>query len=125
MVTNIENVPHAILIRALEPLEGIEWMLQRTGKKKVDATLTKGPGNVSKALGLHTGHTGYSLSGDKIFIGEDDFIVAPHHIIATKRIGVDYAEEDALLPYRFLLLGSKFVSGKAKDNQTVKILGRE
>jgi DNA-3-methyladenine glycosylase len=51
VVTNIENTPHAVLIRALEPLTGIDTMLYRTRKAKLDHTLTRGPGNVSKALG--------------------------------------------------------------------------
>ncbi|HEX2631028.1 MAG TPA: DNA-3-methyladenine glycosylase, partial [Chitinophagaceae bacterium] len=53
VVTNSKDTPHAILIRALEPVQGIPLMLERTGKEKPDATLTRGPGNVSKALGIH------------------------------------------------------------------------
>ena len=59
VVTNEQETPHAILIRALEPLKGIDTMLERTNKKQLDHTLTRGPGNVSKALGIsfkhHTG----------------------------------------------------------------------
>lgn len=115
IVTNKENIPHAILVRALEPLEGIETMLQRTGKKKSDHTLTRGPGNLSKALGLTTSHSGQSLFGNKIFIGEDRFRTHASDIVITSRIGVDYAGEDARLPYRFFLKGNPFVSGKKKD----------
>src|SRR5258708_1592454 len=71
VVTNSKDVPHAILIRALEPIEGVEEMLLRTGKKKPDHSLTKGPGNVSKALGVFTKHTGASLVDNKIFIEDD------------------------------------------------------
>jgi DNA-3-methyladenine glycosylase len=117
VITNLGDVPHAILIRALEPLEGIDIMLQRTGKIKLDYTLTKGPGNVSKALGLFTHHTGINLSGNEIFIGDDGFRISAKNILITKRIGVDYAAEDAELPYRFIIKGNKFVSGKAKDNK--------
>ena len=53
IVTNKSDVPHAILIRAVEPMEGIDIMLRRTGKKKLDETLTRGPGNVGKAFGFH------------------------------------------------------------------------
>jgi len=117
VITNAQDVPHAILIRALEPLEGIDTMLERTGKIKVDYTLTKGPGNVSKALGLFTHHTGTNLSGDEIFIGDDGFKISPKNILITKRIGVDYAAEDAALPYRFIIKGNKFVSGKKSINE--------
>lgn len=112
VVTNQRNIPHAILVRAVEPMEGIDRMLQRTGKKQPDYTLTKGPGNVGKALGLHTSHTGLSLLGDKIFIADDGFRVKQAEILATPRIGVDYAGDDAALPYRFIIRDNPYVSGK-------------
>jgi len=71
VVTGRKEVPHAVLIRALDPLEGIPVMLKRTGKPVLDHTLTRGPGNLSKALGLHTKDTGTSLLGDVIWIGDD------------------------------------------------------
>src|SRR5580693_1024666 len=61
VVTNRKDVPHAVLVRALEPLEGIPVMLKRMGRERLDHSLTRGPGNVSKALGLRTRHTGLSL----------------------------------------------------------------
>jgi DNA-3-methyladenine glycosylase len=112
VVTNKQDVPHAVLIRALEPIHGINTMLERTGKKVADYTLTKGPGNVSKALGIYTRHTGTSLLGDEMYIAEDDFVPGKKDIIATPRIGVDYAGEDAGLPYRFTLKNNPYVSGK-------------
>jgi DNA-3-methyladenine glycosylase len=112
VVTNKKDVPHAILVRAVHPMEGIDQMLIRTGKKKLDYTLTRGPGNVAKALALHTTHTGTDLSGDLIYIADDDTRVDAHNIIATPRIGVDYAGEDALLTYRFIVKGDPYVSGK-------------
>ena len=112
VVTNVEDVPHAILIRAIEPLTGIDHMLQRTGKIKLDNTLTRGPGNVSKAMGIYTQHTGMDLQGKELFIVDDGFKVKPSQIAATPRIGVDYAGKDALLPYRFILKDNPYVSGK-------------
>ena len=112
VVTNKKDVPHAILIRAVEPLEGIDEMLRRTKKIKLDDTLTKGPGNVSKALGITAHHTGIDLFADEIFIGDDGFKINKKNIIATPRIGVDYAGEDAKLLYRFILKGNVYVSGK-------------
>ncbi len=114
VVTGYRDVPHAVLIRALDPLEGIEEMLLRTNKKKLDYTLTRGPGNVSKALGISTKHTGLSLTGDKIFIVDDRGKYSKNEIAASPRIGVDYAGKDASLPYRFYVKGNPFVSGKPK-----------
>ena len=114
VVTNVKNIPHAILIRAVEPLQGINIMLQRTGKQNPDRTLTSGPGNVSKALGIYTLHSGVSLLDDMIFIADDGFQLRNNAIIATPRIGVDYAQEDALLPYRFIIKDNPYVSGRRK-----------
>lgn len=114
VVTNNREVPHAILVRALEPLQGVQTMLQRTGKKKADHTLTRGPGNVSKAMGIHTGHSRLSLLGNELFIADDGFRYRKAEMASSPRIGVDYAGEDALLPYRFYIKGNPFVSGKPK-----------
>lgn len=114
VVTNNEGTPHAILIRGAEPLQGIEHMLKRTGKLQLDATLTRGPGNVSKALGIFTKHSGYSLHSKEIFLADDGFRPGPGTLAYSPRIGVDYAAEDALLPYRLYIKGNKYVSGKPK-----------
>lgn len=111
VVTNGPDVPHAVLVRALDPLEGIPVMLKRTGKPNLDHTLTRGPGNLSRALGLKTTDTGTSLLGRTIWIGDDGFRVARSQIVATPRIGVDYAGVDAALPYRFFIKGNPYVSG--------------
>lgn len=111
VVTNRKGVPHAVLVRGLEPLEGIPVMLKRTGKIRPDHTLTRGPGNLSKAMGLLTLHTGTSLMGGAVWIGDDGFRVRPSEIGVTPRIGVDYAGEDAALPYRFFLKRNPYVSG--------------
>lgn len=112
VVTNSKETPHAILIRALEPIKGIDEMLRRVGKNKLDTTLTRGPGNLSKALGLFSFHSGQSLLGKDLFIVSDDFVYKKNEIIASPRIGVDFAGKDALLPYRFYIKGNPFVSGK-------------
>lgn len=114
VVTNKADTPHAILIRALEPMKGIETMLERTGKEKQDNTLTRGPGNVCKALGIHTTHTGISLRSQELFIADDGFAYAKKEIFTSPRIGVDYAGADALLPYRFYVKGNANVSGKPR-----------
>ena len=114
VVTNKKDIPHAVLVRAIEPIDGIETMLSRTGKIKLDHTLTKGPGNVSRALGIFTHHTGTSLSGDELYIAEDGYRLKQNQIVITTRIGVDYAAEDSLLPYRFIVKDSPYVSGRRK-----------
>jgi DNA-3-methyladenine glycosylase len=139
VVTNVEDIPNAVLVRALEPLEGIPVMLRRTGKTKLDHTLTRGPGNLSRAMGLLTLHTGMSLLGETtpkealevgrtpktggatgpteaIYIGEDGFRLKKADIGVGPRIGVDYAGEDAALPYRFFIKGCPYVSGKKSQN---------
>lgn len=110
VVTNKKDIPHAILIRAIEPMVGIDIMLKRTGKSSLDFTLTRGPGNVSKAMGILTKHSGMDLLGEELFIARDDFFLSKKDILATKRIGVDYAGKDAGLPYRFILKNNRYVS---------------
>lgn len=111
VVTNSKDIPHAILIRAIEPVKGIELMMKRLQKVKADYSIGRGPGNVSKALGIRTSHTGESLSMNTIFIAKDNETVKKGQIVVSTRIGVDYAEEDALLPYRFYLKDNLYVSG--------------
>ena len=112
VVTNLHDVPHAVLIRGIEPIEGKDIMVARMSKKKFDVTIGKGPGNVSKALGIHTWHTGKELVGDEIYIADDGMKINKSHIISSARIGVDYAGEDAHLNYRFYIKGNDYVSGK-------------
>jgi DNA-3-methyladenine glycosylase len=112
VVTNKQDTPHAILIRGVEPVTGIDIMLERMKKEKADYTIGRGPGNVSKALGIDVKHTSLSLLSDEIYIADDGTKIKPSQIIATPRIGVDYAAEDALLPYRFYVKGNPYVSGK-------------
>jgi DNA-3-methyladenine glycosylase len=112
VVTNSKETPHAILIRALEPVKGIDMMLNRVGKINLDNTLTKGPGNLSKALGIITSHSGCSLRSKELFVADDGFVISKKEIAASPRIGVDYAGKDAKLPYRFYVKGNPFVSGK-------------
>ena len=114
VVTSFSDEPHAVLIRALDPLEGVPEMLLRTHKNKFDETLTRGPGNVSKALGIFTKHTGMSLLDDKLFIANDGGKYNKKEIAASPRIGVEYAGADASLPYRFYVKGNPFVSGKPR-----------
>jgi DNA-3-methyladenine glycosylase len=114
IVTNSNGIPHAILIRGVEPLKGIDLMLQRTSKKVVDETLTRGPGNVGKAFGFHTSQCGLSLQSKELFIADDGYVVKEEDMGISPRIGVAYAGDHAAWDYRFFIKGNKYVSGKIK-----------
>jgi DNA-3-methyladenine glycosylase len=86
-------------------------MLQRTGKLKLDNTLTKGPGNTGRALGISKHHSGLNLTGSKIFICDKGIVFNDSKIGVSKRIGVESAGAAALYPYRFFVKGNKYVSG--------------
>ncbi len=107
VVTNTEGVPHAILVRAIEPDTGIPTMKRRRNLNKLTPPLTSGPGNLSKALGISTVHTGTSLTGRSIWI--EDVGSSPR-IETARRVGIDYAGADARKPWRFLLANSRWVT---------------
>jgi DNA-3-methyladenine glycosylase len=113
VITNSKDRADAVLIRAVEPLAGIEVMLERRSKEKLDKTLTSGPGNFTKAFGLDRSHYGADLTGDQVWIEEDKSVaLKAEDLTVSKRIGIDYAEEDKELPWRFYLNSSKYVSKK-------------
>ena len=112
IVTNEKEIPDAVLIRAVEPLKGIDIMLQRTGKGQLDKTLTRGPGNVGKALGIFKHHSGLHLLDEQIYLLDDGHKIPEEKLGVSKRIGVESAGADGLLPYRFFVKGNKYVSGK-------------
>lgn len=110
VVTNIEGVPHAALIRGIEPLEGIEYMLERRNKIKIDYSLGNGPGSLSKSMGIHSGLSGLSLSENTIWIEDRNTPISAENILSSPRVGVGYAQEDALLPYRFRVKNNPWTS---------------
>lgn len=112
IVTSVQSDPHAVLVRAIEPISGIENMQLRAGKTVINAKNGTGPGNVSKLLGINVAHSGIDIcpvseSECKIWLQDDEIIVADTEIKISKRIGIDYAGEDALLPYRFQWIKNK------------------
>jgi len=109
IITNIEGVPHAVLIRAIQPVEGIDLMLERRRKEKDDRRITSGPGAVAQALGICGRHTGASLVGREIWL-EKGGAVSPAMVCASPRIGVAYAGQDARLPWRFYIRENSYVS---------------
>jgi DNA-3-methyladenine glycosylase len=109
VVTNKEGIAEAVLIRAVEPLSGIEIMQERRGKALPLRALGSGPGKLSQALGITTRLNGMDLFGENIWIGRDTDL-DPLPVISDVRIGIDYAGEDAFLPWRFLVPGNTHVS---------------
>ena len=110
VVASAENEPRAILIRAIEPTVGIDIMLDRKGMEALKPNITAGPGSVAKALGIDRKLNGISLQSDQLWIEDRGLTFTEDQIAAVPRIGVAYAQEDALLPYRFYVKGNKYVS---------------
>jgi len=103
VVTNKAGTPHAVLIRAGSSFEGCELMHTRRNKRHGDKTLLSGPGSLSQALGITTELTGIDLQGDQIWIEDHKISIAAEEISCERRVGIDYAEEDATRPYRFIV----------------------
>ena len=110
IVTSAEGQPHAILIRAVHPTDGIDHMLERRRMAVLKPNLTRGPGSVAKALGISRAINMSSLQSDVIWLEDRWFYFHDESIASAPRIGVDYADEDALLPYRFYVKGDPYVS---------------
>ncbi len=110
VVTSVEGQPHAILIRAIEPTTGIDIMQARRNMPVVKPNITSGPGSVAKALGIDRKLNGISLQSDTLWIEDRGLSFNDEEIAAVPRVGVAYAGQDALLPYRFYVKGNKYVS---------------
>ncbi len=110
VVTNQEGRADAVLIRGIEPVDGIATILDRRGKTRLDRSAGGGPGIVSQALGITMDLYGTDLLGDLIWIEDRSIPVNEKKIIASPRVGVDYAGEDALLPWRFRIRNNPFTS---------------
>jgi DNA-3-methyladenine glycosylase len=110
VVVNRRDVPEAVLIRAVEPLEGIDTMMRRRHMSRLQHRLTAGPGALSQALGIQTAFGGTSLLGDRIWIEDRGSQVAARHIVASPRVGVGYAEECAAWPLRFRIKNNPWTS---------------
>ncbi|MFB0496235.1 DNA-3-methyladenine glycosylase [Mucilaginibacter sp. OAE612] len=110
IVTSSEGHPQAILIRAIQPTDGLEAMQVRRNMPVLKPTITAGPGSVAKALGISRNINAFSLQGDTIWLEDRGLHFPDNQIKAGPRIGVAYAAEDALLPYRFYVKGNIYVS---------------
>lgn len=110
VVTSVENDPHAVLIRAIEPLIGKEIMESRRNMPASKAAISSGPGSAAKALGIDRTFNQKELSGTEIWIENHHIQYYLDEIESGPRVGVAYAGEDALLPWRFWVKGNKYVS---------------
>lgn len=113
IITNQKDKADAVLIRAIEPTEGLKEMQLRRNLPKVQQNLTAGPGLLTQALGISLKHYGADLTGNQIWIEDQGIIIPDSDMIESPRVRVAYAEDHALLPWRFRVKGNKWTS-KAK-----------
>lgn len=119
VVTNIESIPHAVLVRALEPLEGIDVMRERRPVKD-ERNLTSGPGKLCAAMGIDLSYNRADLLGKMVWIEEGEQVIKESEIASGPRIGIDYAGEFVNKPWRFWIRDNPYVS-KTKKAQQGKI----
>ncbi len=110
VVTNKKDIPHAVLIRAIEPTHGIETMVKRRNKPKLERSLTAGPGALTKALKIGQEHNGLLFNSPLLWIEESSNKILEKDILKSPRVGVEYAKEDAKLPYRFRIRNNNWTS---------------
>lgn len=111
VVCNEKDVPHAVLVRAVEPEAGLEVMRERRGRRK-DVELASGPGKLTIAFGIDRSYNSESLRGGRVWIEEAGRAVRDDEIASGPRIGIDYAEEFAARPWRFWIKDNPHVSRK-------------
>jgi len=110
VVTSPEGTPHAILIRAIQPTDGLDIMQFRRSMNVIKPSITSGPGSVAQALGISRKINGISLQSNTLWIEDGGMVIPDENVAAVPRVGVAYAKEDALLPYRFYINGNPYVS---------------
>jgi DNA-3-methyladenine glycosylase len=110
VVTNRSGVADAVLIRAIEPFEGLNEMKRRRGTLQNPFHLTSGPGKLTKAMGIDRTFNGKFLLNRDVWIEDIGEAVKSSSIAVSKRIGIDYAGEDAKLPWRFSVKGNAWIS---------------
>ena len=109
IVTNTEGIADAVLIRALKPQEGQSLMMKRMNVASIKR-ITSGPGKLTKALGIDRRLNGKYLLNDEVWVQDNGSSISRNDIVASKRIGIDYAGKDALLPWRFTIKDNSWVS---------------
>lgn len=112
IVTNEVDIPEVVLLRALEPIEGIDLMKKRRGTDKI-TNLCSGPGKLCSAMGINRDNYGMDLCGDRMYLEKpEDYGL--NEIIASKRINIDYAGEAKDYLWRFTIKDNKYISVKVK-----------
>ncbi|AKL94405.1 3-methyladenine DNA glycosylase AlkA [Clostridium aceticum] len=118
VVTEEEGKAAAVLVRAVEPIEALEKMVENRYKKKMDEiskkqlkNLTNGPGKLCMAMHITKENNGMNLLGDELYIMESEE-TSSFDIVTTKRINIDYAEEAIDFPWRFYIKDHPCVSKK-------------
>lgn len=116
-VTEPKGSPGAVLIRALEPLYGVELMASRRGREsKARKDLTSGPGKLCRAMGIEMSHNGQLLQGPALSVCDDG--KKPHSISESKRVGIRLGTEKL---WRFFITENPYVS-RAPQNSTAQLL---
>jgi DNA-3-methyladenine glycosylase len=110
VITSQGGIPHAVLIRAVEPADGVDLMLQRRKMTRPERKLTGGPGLVCQALGITKEQNGISLLEDTVWIEDRGIHIPNASIVESSRVNIAYAAEDALLPYRFRIKDNPWTS---------------
>lgn len=111
VVTGAENEAHAVLVRAVQPIEGTAIMMQRRNFKASSYNLSSGPGKLCKAMGIEMEHNNLDLfESNEIWIEDHQICIKPSEILSSPRVGVDYAEECALWPWRFRIKNNPWTS---------------
>ena len=110
IVTSVNGEPHAVLIRAIEPLIGHEIMELRRKMPVSKSAISSGSGSAAKALGIDNSFNKKDLGGEEIWLEDHGIQYPDDAIVAGPRVGVAYAQEDAFLPWRFFVKDNKYVS---------------
>ncbi|WP_411273453.1 DNA-3-methyladenine glycosylase [Daejeonella sp.] len=110
IVTGIQGMSHAALIRSIEPIEGVEIMCERRGVFDNQKRLCQGPGALAKALGLSKLHNGADLQNDDIWLTDEGIRYTDEQVMASARIGMNFEGPYKTIPWRFYVKGNVFVS---------------
>ncbi len=110
IVTGAHGISHAALIRAIEPIEGLDIMRARRGIFNQDRRLCQGPGALAKALGLTKLHNGADLQGDDVWLTDEGITYSDDEVIASARVGMNFDGPYKTIPWRFYVRGNQFVS---------------
>jgi DNA-3-methyladenine glycosylase len=110
IVTSARDEPHAVLVRAIEPLIGKKTIELRRNMAVAKAAISSGPGSAAKSLGIDRSFNEKDLTGEEIWLEDHGIRYTDDEIAAAPRVGVAYAQEHALLPWRFFVKGNKYVS---------------